>query len=715
MKKKVIKPNVIRGGTAIPIKPNYYYMAGRKHEEGGIDIGKNPRTGIEVEDGEVMHLTPKEVKVFSSVPFLNGESPAKKVIDGETPTKVFKQQENYKDRKGLNDDGTKESSNSRQRKTKAMGGKYKNIRKRYPHLAGTIDGRNEATAIKALRDARNNPKYQYNGAGELPSFNMGDEIDKIPLAANSRIAIERTNVQYNSSSNNRKSETPATKKTSFNEAFGAARKAGKSIFTWNGKSYNTQLKGEKPTVKSGIKEIPEVTVTSPRIRTIERELPEVEVTGSKLLNAISNRRFKSKSVAEIANTPRKEEPTFIVHEPIRTRSVENDKAGRNAYKDANGDIIYTPNNNIVGDMLRGGIDNIKKDISGLFKRNKLGGVNNGNYTAKNNSESNFRFDSSTGKLSPIGRKKAKYGLTQYKPFDENGNFQPFFEQLMNEDKDSVRQPTTATDVAQASSARQYTPNNTSEQENRSNNTSNTDDKKKKGFAAAVDSTKKYIENNPGVVSDVSGLLSNTIGNIIGHTTNKKMLNRLKYSGQPVAHKAAKLKTTININPQLDKMRESLAAYERDVDSNTASSRVALARKQRARIAGMLQTNELYGNKENLETELINRDKLNQQGAADKNVSNYNAWAERKAAFDNAVKEKKSENTVSLIEGLNAGVQDIISRKEKRNADKNNMLVTAAAHPNVNPRILRDLGVKGITDEMIKNWDKAYGQRNSNNK
>ena len=110
---KRIVPNVVRGGVALPLrgKTNYYYMRGRKHSDGGIDIGKNPRTGLEVEDGEVMHLTNNSVKVFSSVPFLNGKSPAQKVMGGENPTKVFKQQEEFKDKNNMNDDGTKKKRN----------------------------------------------------------------------------------------------------------------------------------------------------------------------------------------------------------------------------------------------------------------------------------------------------------------------------------------------------------------------------------------------------------------------------------------------------------------------------------------------------------------------------------------------------------------------------------------------------------------------------
>ena len=113
MAKKAIYPNIVRGGIAIPIpdKTNYYYMKGRKHKDGGIDIGSNPRTGIEVEDGEVLHLTKNNVKVFSSLPFLNGQSPAQKILGGNNPNEVFKQQENFKDRNNINDDGTKKTIN----------------------------------------------------------------------------------------------------------------------------------------------------------------------------------------------------------------------------------------------------------------------------------------------------------------------------------------------------------------------------------------------------------------------------------------------------------------------------------------------------------------------------------------------------------------------------------------------------------------------------
>lgn len=104
---------IVEGGTAIPIKKDSFLLKGRKHSTGGIviDAGK---TGVEAEGGEVVQVTPKQLKVFSAQPILNGESPAKLVQKGMKPSKVFNAQESFKDRNGLNDNGTKK---------KAIGGK----------------------------------------------------------------------------------------------------------------------------------------------------------------------------------------------------------------------------------------------------------------------------------------------------------------------------------------------------------------------------------------------------------------------------------------------------------------------------------------------------------------------------------------------------------------------------------------------------------------
>ena len=99
--------DIREGGIAIPIAPNMYYMKGRSHDDGGIGIGPNNKNGLEVEGGEIVKVGKNDVKVFSSVPLLRGVSPAQLVMGGANPNKVFKAQEEFKDRNRINDDGTR--------------------------------------------------------------------------------------------------------------------------------------------------------------------------------------------------------------------------------------------------------------------------------------------------------------------------------------------------------------------------------------------------------------------------------------------------------------------------------------------------------------------------------------------------------------------------------------------------------------------------------
>lgn len=587
-----LKPNVVRGGIAIPLKDktNYYYMQGRKHKDGGIDIGENPRTGLEVEDGEVMHVSNNEIKVFSSVPFLNGKSPAQKVMGGENPTKVFNQQEEFKDRKGLNDDGTK--------KKKRMGGlskkqDYGSKSKPYPKVkAGDFAGSGRSYPIPTKADA----------------------VDALRLAGLHGRSDVKTNV-YN--------KYPELRKK--------AKVGGLYSVTIDGKT----------------------------------KLHRFPSTGEDTLD--KRRKFVGGGSGVFDDyTPFKENVNVV--SPWKTLAKKEE--------------AYKP------------FDKEGKPVSlweHLTKEQK-----DDDYKLSNSNNNTFEFVSPWEHLlkKEEADKKNTYETIPGVPWTRKPKTP---EMLADEQykKDNPNVPEMLLRPRDQVETKDDTKNDT----------------KDNWWKRTFNKTKQYIKDNPDTISNVItdgvGLASNIVGGFISHNMNKKMLNKLKYNSQPIARQAAKLKTNININPQLDKMRESLAAYERDIDTNTASSRVALARKQRARLANMLQTNDLFGNKENMETELINKDRLNQQSVADANIRDYNDWREKKAAFDNAVREKKAENDVSLINTINAGIQDIIGRGEKRKSERQTRLAMAAANPNVNPRILRDLGIKGITDDDIERWEKSF--------
>lgn len=210
--------------------------------------------------------------------------------------------------------------------------------------------------------------------------------------------------------------------------------------------------------------------------------------------------------------------------------------------------------------------------------------------------------------------------------------------------------------------------------------------------------------------DWIGLGSNVAGSLASYFASKRAINKMRGPGQPTLISANKLKTKYNINPQLDRIREDKFEAYRDIDSNTASSRVSLARKQRVRNAAGQAVNELYGNKENIETNLINQDRRNQQSVHQFNAQQYNQYIDRKTAFDNGIREAKVTNINNLFSGINAGIQDMISRYENRKALNNTIGAMRASAPNVDDRIMRDAGVD--YDEFIIRKRRKLGGKQS---
>lgn len=494
-------PNIVRGGIAIPIKgkKNYYYMKGRKHETGGIDIGKNPRTGLEVEDGEIMHISNNDIKVFSAQPFLNGKSPVQKIMNGENPNQVFKEQENYKDRNNINDDGTQQNK-------KRMGGLSRN--------------KDYGSKSKPYPKVKNSDFAGKNRSYPIPT--KADAIDALRLAG---------------------------------------------------------------------------------------------------LHGRSDIRSK-----------------------VYSRYPE------------------------------------------LRKKSKAGGV----YSVTVNGKTTLHMNPSTGNWTKVkfdNRNKAKTGtkinyrnqpnLVEIKSPIENGELPFTFPKIT---------------FKTINNNLQKIPSNI-------NNDSNNNDKKL-----------KLSNTSESTLNDGIGMISNIAGSILSYKSNKDMLDKLKYTNVPITRRATKLKTNININPQLRNIKDATNQFEEQIDNNTASSRIALARKQRIRNNAIKNINQLYSEKENIENELINKDRLNQQNISDKNLSEYNKWLENKSNFENLITEKISENEVSLINNINSSIQNTISNAQQRETFDNNVRAIAAGNPNVNPRILKALGVRGITNKMIEDWDKAYGKK-----
>ena len=712
-------PNIVRGGIAIPIKgkKNYYYMKGRKHETGGIDIGKNPRTGLEVEDGEIMHISNNDIKVFSAQPFLNGKSPVQKVMNGENPNQVFKEQENYKDRNNINDDGTK---NNRNIKNKSRYGTKKNIFEKIRERQGLTN--NVSTLENPIISPDYTPNYDNTEVGKL--INYSENPDSI--------GFDRVNRRWY-----------APKKKGFdkdNFGMGVDKHTGGNISDKikkdsEGKEYITEederelrhkrIKSANKSAKQRINFIRKYYNNEGNIT----ETKEALITNL-IYNRGSGRTAREyfnpedkkyipmqKAILEGTDDEVREEINKIYKEAglANRDSLINDfykkrnkkrMGGLNRSKDYGSKSKPYPkvkNSDFAGknrsypiptkadaiDALRlaglHGRSDIRSKVYSRYpelrKKAKAGGV----YSVTVNGKTTLHMNPSTGNWTKVkfdNRNKAKTGtkinyrnqpnLVEIKSPIENGELPFIFPKITSESIDNklVKIPAT----------------NTKNENKKSSNNFNFD------------------------INDGIGIASNIIGGLISYGANRNMLNKLKYSNLPVSKRAAKLKTNVNINPQLDAIREQTGQIEEQIDNNTASSRVALARKQRVRNNAIKNINQLYSEKENIENNLINKDRINQQIVANENIDNYNKWAENKTNFENLVREKKSENEISLINNINSGIQNTISNIQQRETFDNNVRAIAAGNPNVNPRILKALGIRGITDKMIEDWDKAYGKK-----
>jgi hypothetical protein len=615
-------PNVVAGGIAQPLGNNFFYMNGRKHSQGGIDIGPSDKTGIEVEDGEVVETNGNELKVYSAQPIINGISPAKLVMGGANPNKVFKAQEDFKDRNKINDDGT----------IKAMGGlsrdkDYGSKKKPYPSVA---------------------KKDFAGGHRSYPIPTKADAIDALRLAG----LHGRNDV-----------------KAKVYNKYPELRKKGNVglVVSINGNVKNGLI--HSPSSTGGLRD--KFVVGGNRINRHGRTWEYDEKIGAYV--PITNRTINRTSAYPINKSARGE------------TIIGSDYTFRNGR--------WSKNNNVNTNTNKPNIDNgnrrpqyyaerrlpLFEDGAGITSGLVRAGWSHGNnkgVSTNNTNISSLPTTKSSGKTPRGGSSKSSQS-TQSVPTKTP----PIAVYNRNLPKIEASIPTTLP-VSTSTPAK---------------GTTSSDGKGQGKFKNLT-------------TADWIGLGSNVAGSLASYFASRRAINKMRGPGQPTLISANKLKTKYNINPQLDRIREDKFEAYRDIDSNTASSRVSLARKQRVRNAAGQAANELYGNKENIETNLINQDRRNQQSVRQFNAQQYNQYIDRKAAFDNGIREAKVTNINNLFSGINAGIQDMISRYENRKALNNTIGAMRASAPNVDDRIMRDAGVD--YDEFIIRKRRKLGGKQS---
>lgn len=727
-------PNVVAGGIAQPLGNNFFYMNGRKHSQGGIDIGPSDKTGIEVEGGEVVETNGNELKVYSAQPILNGASPAQLVMGGANPNKVFKAQEDFKDRNRINDDGTKYKEGG---KIYQAPDEYKRqiaesgsiIIGGYPTIAGNRNYKFIKGLTKASRIGRTATNFINLGRQKI--YDLANKIDNTWINQGIK-EVYRTTIGKHGSNlprtidyinkNNINENKKAMGGLSRDKDYGSKKKPYPSVakkdFASGHRSYPIPTKADAVDALrlAGLHGRNDVKAK------VYNKYPELRKKGNVGLVVSINGNVKNGLIHSQSSTGGLRDKFAVggkrinrhgrtweydekigAYVPITNRTI-NRTSAYPINKSARGETIvgsdytfrngrWSKNNNANTNTNKSNIDNgnrrpqyyaerrlpLFEDGAGITSGLVRAGWSHGNNKGVSMNNTNIPSLSETksnGKTPRRGRSKSSQS-TQSIPTKTP----PITVYNRNLPKVEASIPTTL-------------PVST-----------NIPAKETTSFDGKGQGKFKNL-----TTADWIGLGSNVAGSLASYFASRRAINKMRGPSQPTLISANKLKTKYNINPQLDRLREDKFEAYRDIDSNTASSRVSLARKQRVRNAAGQAANELYGNKENIETNLINQDRRNQQSVRQFNAQQYNQYIDRKAAFDNGIREAKVTNINNLFSGINAGIQDMISRYENRKALNNTIGAMRASAPNVDDRIMRDAGVD--YDEFIIRKRRKLGGKQS---
>lgn len=590
-----IKPNVVRGGKATNIGGNLYYMNGRKHSQGGIDIGKNPKTGLEVEDGEIVETRPDSLRVFSAQPIINGNSPAKLVMGGANPDKVFQAQETFKDVNGINDDGSK----------KRMGGKVK-IRRR--------------TNTEIDEELGLVPNKNRKAAGGFVTVN-GNVIDKLV-----------GDVPFPSPTGGRKKAALGTDKRD------------KDYVVMNRQLY--QVTNDE----FGETAYPPVDERTPNSRLLDGRGAAARKSDRQLRAAA-----KRDAKVSVANSSIPKGNNFIEpFNPVQYRATGN-SAGSRSKNNSGSNRGFT--------VRRGSYDTRYPDASSYAR----------DAAAQRKQVTDAATKTSKPATSSAPRRRSGSSKTTKTSATATPTAAPKFASL-----DSMMQglPTLSRNTPTTIPTRTVDGASTNA-----------------GVPDTISSPRKRLALFDKLdTNDIIGLGANLAGTIASGINTRKALNKMEAPPQPNPVIASNLKTDFNISPQLGEIEENARRMATDINANTSSSRTRLQRLQRTRNQAQNSKNSLYGQKENIETQLINQDKLNKQGVRATNVAAMNDWQNRSAAFRNSIREQKASSLNNVFSGINAGLQDMLSRIENRRNYNNTLGIYDATHPNVDRRLFTSKGV-----------------------
>lgn len=722
-------PNIVRGGAAIPIgKKNFYYMQGRKHEQGGIDVGRNAKTGLEVEGEEVMQVTPNEVRVYSSVPFLRGVSPAELVLNGADANKVFAAQEKYKNNNRINDDGTK---------YKYGGINNKQYYANNNSVSFRNNNKNNKTKNQKLYNKNNNIAFKYLANNDNIKYNDNDNINITNKSKMGKLVSINGNVK------NGLIHTP-------NQDVLAYNKERKSRF--NGRY-------SKPGLHNLEFLVADLLLPKGKVN-IEPDVPKrlgwVEAHNRLVGADISQKPLDAKKdntnvVHTISETERRTRK-FVCGGRSKAKvgkgfRINNDKYNIGdtiTYKDKQ--YIVTDRNEAkpIDKNVNSYVDGItgaarRVPTSPQLTRNITNGLVNNAPTYKKNGETHYfveapkvDYDSGTSlaDLQNLLNLTPRKGSNQSSS-SSTGSVNNRTSKSAKPTIQRVNKLAPATNAEMAGIRRGLEPLLQNTIVDKLNKTVDND----LNVMPVQDDVAK-TRNMDNILLGVnlgSSVLDAVMGNIYanqmhGYTAPNITAPTIENPGEiklneedlkdipaPILMAAAKLKTRYNANPQLSKIEDDTRRIMGEIGRNTSNSRVALARKQRAALQGQQAKNEVYGRKENIETELINKDKLNQQEVTARNLARYDQYNQALAAQRaNRARLRLAADTANIQNKLAVSTANaqLKSQADRFNtANKINQLVHQAGIDSAKAEARSNIfsGMLGNIGSALNTWNRNKRQ------
>lgn len=835
----VLKPNIVRGGRAIGLGNNFYLMKGRTHAKGGIDVGKNPKTGLEVENNEVMQVSPQGVRVFSAQPILGGISPAQYILGGANPNQVFNAQEQWKKINRINDDGTRKAQ---------FGEGYEKIPngiKRYYDIENKHD--ESLDLSKELIDFINQTDYIYNlidskkrknNNGEHPEFwkrlkdnniqTIDDWENEDSVASHKMAYAEKDGKHYifpmiQNINGKLVDFTNIQGSSIFGDAFDYALNTGNYIIAPNeniAKEFTQKYKNSdkfkgfkkfrgierdddyksiqnnRNSLKLGINYLRSKGISDEKIAAmlgnavVESRLNPYQTEKTKKTNkgyGLFQWTHKSRKDNLDKYAPNEHISEFERQLSFALQELENSDnyyTGKKGKKNwDNADTLEKAVKSFENDFeapIAGSSDrrlNAAKYIYDNMNSFKYGGIhikpskrgtftaaakkhgmsvqgfaskvlaNKGKYSSAMVKKANFARNASKWKHKEFGgdmdfnywitkdniyklggRKKALNGTDYLKLlWEENSNTPKVKFSGLNVDipevptlsyqqrnNISVSNPIKRDEIDLGISNRsQRIVNNAL-----SNNSrllepplQNTIDRN--NALRSIASNQPAIKiNNPLDIGNIGNLIGtgiNIAGNLISYGINNRALNRMRRPSMPLPLRAENLQTRVSTAAQEAAIRENVAGQEGLISGNLASSRSRLNAINRVRNQGTSMYNQLQDRKQNIETELINRNKLNRQQIGNQNVLQFNNWRDRVTEFDNRITDLRSENKVNLTQGIAdaiAGERGYLANRENDARYRMNAFLTTIANPDafkaMNSAEIRRLARQfGITNQQLK--------------